>query len=81
MALGGLLQRITETSFNIEIFDEPFRYLSENGIKMSLDVLKEYSLLSEKQVYLIDHSVHSYGEFDGEIMVIKDSEGSHADWE
>ncbi len=81
MALGGLLQRITETSFNIEVFDEPFRYLSKNGIKMSLDVLKEYSLLSEKQVYLIDHSVHSYGEFDGEILVIKDSEGSHADWE
>ena len=81
MALGGLLQRITETSFSLEVFDEPFRYLSENGIKMSLDILKEYSLFSEKQVYLIDHSVHSYGEFDGEIMVIKDSEGSHASWE
>ncbi len=81
IALGTLLRRITESSFGIEVFDEPFRYLSEEGILTSLDLLKEYSQLSEKQVYLIDHSVHSWGGFDGEVLVVKDSEGSHAEWE
>ena len=80
MALGAILEGIAGITYGIELFDEPFSYLSETGVYELVDLLKEYSVSSGKKVFLIDHSVHSYGDFTNILNITKDSTGSHFEW-
>lgn len=80
MALGAILEGIAGITYGIELFDEPFSYLSEIGVYELVDLLKEYSVSSGKKVFLIDHSVHSYGDFTNTLNITKDSTGSHFEW-
>lgn len=64
---------------NVEMFDEPSQWLSENGITDLLEVLKERAEQQKKVILLADHRSFSFGGFAGTISVIKDKNGSRVE--
>ena len=62
---------------NIEVWDEPTQYLSDEGIEDLLSVLQDRTEGSDKKLFIIDHrDFHTFGGFDGFIKVVKDEEGT-----
>lgn len=82
MGLIDLILSRKGITSNIEIWDEPTQFLSENGIEDLLAHLKHRAFQQNKQIWLVDHRSLSFGEFDGTTKIIKDEEGSriHQRW-
>jgi len=77
MGLIDLIRSRTGSDWNIEIWDEPTQWLSENGIDDLLELLMERASSSEKKLFLIDHrKLNSFGGFYNIINIEKDIDGS-----
>ncbi len=76
MGLAVLIQRLRGTTFNIEVWDEPTTFLSNEGIQQFLQLLQYRGRVLKKQIWLIDHKVDDFP-FDCIVSVIKDNDGSH----
>ena len=62
---------------NIEIFDEPTKFIGGSGIEDLITVLGSRAASLGKKVFMIDHkNLETFGEFDGSIKVVKDEDGS-----
>ncbi|KKK69723.1 hypothetical protein LCGC14_2931160, partial [marine sediment metagenome] len=68
-------------SSNIEVWDEPSSWLSEEGIYDLLDTLKVHSRQEGKQVWVVDQRFLEYGDFDGMVTVVKEETGSYFEWD
>jgi exonuclease SbcC len=60
---------------NVEFWDEPSTWLSEEGIKDMLAVFEQRG--KQKEVWLADHRALDFGRFDKTVCVVKDESGSH----
>lgn len=80
MALADVLQDSAGIRWNLEVWDEPSTWLSEQGIEDLLRSLRERAERTGKEVWIVDHRSLSSGEFSGEAVVIKDHEGSRVEW-
>lgn len=76
LGLSVMIQRLKGVCFNIEIWDEPVTFLSEEGIQDLLELLKNRSLVLKSQIWLICHTIDSFGGFTGGTHIIKDEKGS-----
>lgn len=78
VALGfaSLIQRWAGVRWNIEVFDEPTTWLSEQGIEDLLQLLKSRSEVRGSCIYLCDHRALSFSGFTQLIQVVKDVDGS-----
>ena len=74
--LGNLIRSRTGTSLNLEVWDEPTNGLSGQGIKDLLDSLAARAQRESRQVWLIDHTAHSFGGFAGGAIITKTAKGS-----
>lgn len=62
---------------NIEVYDEPTKFIGGSGIEDLIAVLSSRAASSGKKVFMIDHkNLETFGEFDGSIKVVKDEDGS-----
>lgn len=60
------------TDWDIEVYDEPSQFLSEQGIDDLLENLYDRARSLHKKVFIIDHrSLDTRGEFDGVLSVVK----------
>lgn len=77
MGLIDLIRSRTGVECNIEIWDEPTKFLSEQGIEDLLCVLEDRANIGDKKVFLIDHrKLQSFGGFYNIITITKDKKGS-----
>jgi hypothetical protein len=76
MGLSNLILNGIGITSNIEVWDEPTNFLSEQGVDDLLSSLQSRATLLERQVWLIDHRSLEYGGFEKTITVVKDSQGS-----
>jgi len=67
------------TDWDIEVYDEPTEWLSQEGIEDLLDNLSKRAQDLGKRIFIIDHrDFMTYGTFLSIITVTKDKEGSKA---
>jgi DNA repair exonuclease SbcCD ATPase subunit len=67
---------------NIEVYDEPTKFIGGSGIEDLITVLGSRAASSGKKVFMIDHkNLETFGEFDGSIKVVKDEDGSRIEIE
>lgn len=74
--LSALIQDTAGINFGFEVWDEPSAWLSVEGIDDMLDSLKDRADNLGKSIWLLDHSVLSYPNFDETWVVTKDANGS-----
>lgn len=80
MGVMGLLLGQRGCLPNVEVWDEPTAHLSEEGIEDLLDLLVDRAERLGKQIWLVDHRSLDYGEFTGEICIVKGRKGSVINW-
>lgn len=61
---------------NIEVFDEPTRGLSEEGVDHLLETLAERARDLGRVIFITDHHAMTSGAFAGHFLVTKDANGS-----
>lgn len=79
-ALSEVLLARAGLSPNMEVYDEPTRGLSPQGIDDLLEYLRERALELGRAVFVVDHHSFDRGLFDGVLMITKDKKGSSAKW-
>jgi ABC-type multidrug transport system ATPase subunit len=79
-ALSEVLLSRAGLSPNIEIYDEPTKGLSPNGIADLLEHLRDRALELGRAVFVVDHHSFDRGLFDGTLMITKGKKGSSAKW-
>ena len=81
MGVADMVQDFSASVWDVEVWDEPAAWLSQDGIDHLLSALKERAKRSSKAVWLVDHRALHSGEFDGVLCAVKSSEGSQTQWE
>lgn len=76
IGLSSLILNRKGLEVNIEIWDEPSTWLSEQGIEDLLDVLFSRSEDLNKQIWIVDHRTLNYGNFSRTVTVVKKESGS-----
>ena len=64
---------------NIEIYDEPSKHLSDEGLKSLVLFLHNRARQLKKQIWLVDHQTINSGLFAGTLSIKKDGLGSRLD--
>jgi DNA repair exonuclease SbcCD ATPase subunit len=75
MGMADMVESITGTAFNIEMFDEPTAWLSPAGVAALLTVLEQRASVRGRRVYLADHRVYSHS-FAETLTVVKTRDGA-----
>lgn len=76
MGLADLIRARTGTGLDLEVWDEPTRDLSGQGVQDLLVALEARAQHEERAIWLVDHRTHSFGGFTGGAMVTKTDAGS-----
>lgn len=76
MGLSNLILNRLGINSNIEIWDEPSKHLSKEGVLDLMRVLKTRSMQEDKQIWIVDHEFLQFGDFDNFFTVIRDEDGS-----
>ena len=77
LAMSDFIRNRTGENWNLEAFDEPTAWLGKEGIEDMLEVLNSRSKDNQRPLYIIDHrDFETFGDFDSEINVVKDNNGS-----
>jgi DNA repair exonuclease SbcCD ATPase subunit len=75
LGLGDLCLSAASTTFNVELWDEPTNWLSEQGVRQLLSLLERRAHATNKRIYVADHRLLEYG-WSAVVEVVKDGEGS-----
>ena len=77
MGLIDLIRSRTGVECNIEIWDEPTKFLTSQGISDLLELLTDRASKNDKKIFFIDHrELSSYGGFAAIVTLIKEKDGS-----
>ncbi len=77
MGLASLILSAKGVTSNIEVFDEPSRHLSSEGIEDLTALLSQLARDTDKQIWLVDHCQYDAGAFDSITTIVKTTEGSY----
>lgn len=77
MGFASLILNHAGIEADIEFWDEPSSYLSEEGIEDLLDALYYRARDKQKQIWIIDHRALEYGGFAETVTVTNDERGSY----
>lgn len=76
MGLANLIRTRMGVRFPLEVWDEPTKGLSPEGVSDLLKCLERRARTEQRQIWVIDHTAHSFGGFAGTATIIKDHDGS-----
>ena len=76
LGIMSMVLSATGSDTNVEVFDEPTSYMSQEGIEDLLDLLKLRAIENQKQIYIIDHHSLNFGGFERIITVERDEHTS-----
>ncbi len=76
MGLANLIRSRSGTTLNLEVWDEPSNGLSAQGIKDLLESLASRARRESRQIWIVDHMAHSFGDFAGGATITKTASGS-----
>ena len=76
LGLANLIMLQAGLINTIEFHDEFSAHLSEEGIKDTLDTLHERAISMNRRIFVIDHNVIDYADFNDTFCVIKGKNGS-----
>lgn len=79
IALSDVLLRHAGVQSNLEIYDEPAKYISGAGVSDLCAYLKDRAKSQDKTIFLVDHLVREGAYFEGTITVQKTEDGSIID--
>lgn len=77
LGLSDMLLSRAGISTNIEVLDEPTTHLSAVGVDYLLEHLRTRATLLGRSIYFVDHNSLNKGEFQGMLVLEKDSTGTH----
>lgn len=77
MGFASMLLNHAGVDSDIEFWDEPSAYLSEEGIEDLLDALYYRARDKGKRIWIIDHRSLAYGGFADTVTVVSDKGGSY----
>lgn len=75
--LANLIRSSSGMTLNLEVWDEPTHWMSEQGVDDLLPSLASRAKDYDRQVWLVDHRTGGFGAFDGIATVLKTVSGSH----
>ena len=81
MGLADLIRSRTGADLALEVWDEPTRELSSQGVDDLLQALATRAVAEDRQIFIVDHRTHNFGGFSGIVTVTKDKQGSTIKWE
>jgi len=76
MGMADLVRSRLGVTLELEIWDEPSTGLSPEGVRDMLCALEARAQRYQRQVWIVDHTSHSFGGFAGGALIIKDAKGS-----
>jgi DNA repair exonuclease SbcCD ATPase subunit len=76
LGLASLIQRASGSWWNLEVFDEPSIYLSEQGVGALLETLDYRAVAQKKPIWIVDHTALTHVAFKEAWTVVKGPEGS-----
>lgn len=76
MGLSNLIRSRMGVALPLEIWDEPSRGLSPEGIQDLLRCLERRARVEGRIIYIVDHTAHAFGGFAGTTVIVKDAQGS-----
>ena len=79
LGFAGLIQRWAGVKWDLEVFDEPTAWLSEEGIEDLLELFKTRADSYQKRIMISDHRVLQHAGINNVISIVKDSNGSHVE--
>lgn len=75
MGLSNLLLNSLGLDVNVEIWDEPSTWMSDQGVEDLLDALYLRASSLKKQIWVVDHRTLDFGGFSSVATVVKDKHG------
>ena len=76
MGLANLIRTRMGIEFPLEVWDEPTKGLSAEGVQDLLACLARRAQVEQRQIWIIDHTSHQFGGFAGTATIIKEAGGS-----
>ncbi len=76
MGLANLIRSRTGSDFPLEVWDEPSNGLSPQGVTDLLESLAARARHENRQIWIVDHTSHSFGGFAGGATITKTLKGS-----
>ena len=76
LGLASLIQRASGSWWNLEVFDEPSIYLSEQGVAALLETLDYRATAQNKPIWVVDHTALTHVAFKEAWAVVKGPDGS-----
>lgn len=76
MGLANLIRTRMGVEFPLEVWDEPTKGLSPEGVQDLLACLERRAQVEQRQIWVIDHTSHQFGGFAGTATIIKEAKGS-----
>lgn len=79
MGFANLSRARTGADFSMEVWDEPTKGMSPQGVQDLLEALHTRALREQRVIWVVDHRTLGYSKFAGQVGVIKTAEGSRFD--
>lgn len=76
MGLSNLIRSRMGVELDLEVWDEPSTALSPQGVRDLLEALEHRAHQEQRQIWIVDHTAHSFGGFAGGATVTKTRKGS-----
>lgn len=76
MGLANLIRSRMGVELDLEVWDEPSTALSPQGVQDLLGALEHRAQQEQRQIWVVDHTAHSFGGFAGGATITKTKEGS-----
>lgn len=65
----------------LEVWDEPTKHLSPQGVRDLLECLQQRAHSRQLPIWIIDHTSYAYGGFAQSVTIVKDHNGSRIEWD
>lgn len=78
--LSNVVRAYTGCALELEVWDEPTAFLSEEGVTDLLNALSTRAHREQRVVFVVDHRSLSYGAFDGVVTAVKSAKGTTFEW-
>ena len=79
MGLSNLVRARTGTLLALEVWDEPTKGMSPQGVQDLLEALYQRAQREKLQIWVVDHRTLGFNKFKGTAKVVKTEQGSHFD--
>lgn len=76
LGLANLIMERAGLNNTIEMYDEPSKHLSPEGLLDLAETLADRAEASNRRILLIDHNTLDFGGFKAQITIVKDEQGS-----